>query len=536
MSTVNEKPNIILILADDMGFSDLGITGSEIQTPCLDMMARSGLLLTSMYNCARCCPTRASLLTGLYPHKAGIGHMTPDLGLEAYQGYLKSHALTIAEILKISGYQTLMSGKWHVGGNYVARDADDWTPGDSSHPTPRQRGFERFFGIVDGSANHFSPHHLMEDDKRIEVEPGFYFTDTITNKAIQMIKETDENKPFFLYLGHTAPHWPLQAPEETISKYENSYSRGWDYIRGARHEQMNSHGILRQNWKLSPRDESAPAWTDIKHTEWEAMKMAVYAAQIDRMDQSIGRLISSLKQQEKFDNTLILFLSDNGGCAEFLAEDGFLQRFPETTADGKKVTLGNIVGVRPGPSNTFMSYDLPWSNVSNSPFRLHKHWVHEGGISTPMIVHWPAKIRKSNIVHEPVHVVDILPTILEVSGVSYPNENKERSTMKLDGESILPLIYGKDWQRQQPIFWEHEGNSAIRLDNMKLVRQHGQPWELYDMDDDRTEQKDLIGTNSPVEDMLKHEYTGWEEACGVEDWSIIEERFLKAYKLKSLHG
>ena len=537
MPNSDSKPNIILILVDDMGFSDIGIMGSEIQTPHLDTMARNGLLLTSMYNCSRCCPTRASLLTGLYPHKAGVGHMTPNLGLQAYQGFLREDALTIAEVLKISGYKTLMSGKWHVGGNYVARDADNWNVGDNEHPTPRQRGFDKFFGIVDGSANHFSPHYLMEDDSRIEVDSeNFYFTDAITDKAIKMIETTNTEQPFFLYLGHTAPHWPLQAPAETIAKYESFYLKGWDHFRATRHEEMLGLGVLKHNWALSPRDQSAPAWTDTKHTDWEAMKMAVYAAQVDHMDQSIGRLIRSLKHQKKLDNTLIFFLSDNGGCAEFLAEDGFLQRFPDKTADGRPVELGNKIGLRPGGAQTFMSYDLPWSNVSNAPFRLFKHWVHEGGISTPLIVHWPDKIKKPNISHEPAHVVDIMPTILDAAGITYPSSHGDHEMMTLDGESLLSLICGRNWKREQPIYWEHEGNSAIRFDNMKLVRLHGQPWELYDMDVDRTELNDLATTNTPLEKKLQAEYGGWEKSCGVEDWSIIEERFLKAFNMKSIHG
>ena len=537
MSEPCKRPNIILILVDDMGFSDLGIMGSEIRTPHLDSLARNGLLLSSMYNCSRCCPTRASLLTGLYPHKAGVGHMTPDLGSPAYQGFLREDALTIAEVLGLAGYRTLMSGKWHVGGNYVARDADNWTIGDTTHPTPRQRGFDRFFGIVDGAINYFSPHYLIEDDSRVEVtSEDFYFTDAITDKAVEMIEGGEDRQPFFLYMGHTAPHWPLQAPEETIATYETAYLRGWDSIRAARYEEMQSRGVLRHKWEISPRDEAAPAWADVKNGDWEAIRMGVYAAQIDRMDQSIGRLVHSLRTLGKLDDTLIFFLSDNGGCAEFLAEDGFAQRYPDKTIDGRPITLGNQVGLRPGSAQTFMSYDLPWSNVSNAPFRLYKHWVHEGGISTPLIVHWPNGIAKSEIVHEPAHVVDIMPTILEAAGATYPSEFDEHETQELDGESLMSMFKTGDWQRQQPIYWEHEGNSAIRLGNMKLVRLHGQPWELYDMDVDRTELNDLAGTNLSLERRLQSDYGGWAEACGVEDWSTIEQRFLQAFGMKSIHG
>ena len=537
MPDPSAKPNVILILVDDMGFSDLGIMGSEIQTPHLDALARNGLVLSSMYNCSRCCPTRASLLTGLYPHKAGVGHMTPHLGSRAYQGYLREDAPTIAEVLGLSDYRTLMSGKWHVGGNYVAREADRWIVGDETHPTPRQRGFDRFFGIVDGAVNYFSPHYLMEDDERVEVtSESFYFTDAITDKAIDMIESGEDRRPFFLYLAHTAPHWPLQAPEETIAKYEDVYLKGWDAIRAARYEEMHARGILRHRWDLSPRDKDAPAWTDVKHAAWEAIRMGVYAAQIDRMDRSIGRLVQCLERLGKLDDTLIFFLSDNGGCAEFLAEDGFAQRYPEKTVDGRPIALGNRVGLRPGSAQTFMSYDLPWANVSNAPFRLYKHWVHEGGISTPLIVHWPNGIAKPEIVHEPAHVVDIMPTILEVAGAAYPSTHGEHETQEPDGVSLLPLFETGTWAREQPIYWEHEGNSAIRCGNMKLVRRHGRPWELYDMDVDRTELNDLAGANAPLEERLQRDYLRWEEACGVEEWSTIEKRFLDAFGMKDIHG
>jgi len=288
-ATSGKRPNIVLILVDDMGFADLGIMGSEIRTPNIDRLARGGVLMSSMYNCARCCPTRASLLTGLYPHKAGIGHMTPNLGVPAYQGFLRNDTVTIAEALRLSGYRTVMSGKWHVGGNFIARDAENWTIGDLEHPTPRQRGFDRFFGIVDGGSNYFSPHYLIEDDSKVEVTAdNFYFTDAITDKAIKMTGEGDGAKPFFLYLAHTAPHWPLQAPAEDIARYEGMYLKGWDQLRANRHEEMQAAGVLRHRWAMSPRDASAPAWVDINETDWEAARMAVYAAQVDRLDQSVG--------------------------------------------------------------------------------------------------------------------------------------------------------------------------------------------------------------------------------------------------------
>lgn len=285
------RPNVVLILADDLGFADLGCTGSEIRTANLDQLAQDGTLLTSMYNCARCCPTRASLLTGLYPHQAGIGHMGTNLGTPAYQGFLRKDAATIAEHLSAGGYKTLMAGKWHVSGDFPSRDPESWEIGAPAHPTPRQRGFDRFYGLLDGAAHFFSPHHIMEDDRTVAFLPDdFYFTDAITDKAIDMVKEAvDEEAPFFLYLAHTAPHWPLHAPPEDIALYDRVYAKGWDATRTARHEEMIGRRLFQRNWDITPRDESVLPWQDAQEKDWEASKMATYAAMVDRMDQSVGQ-------------------------------------------------------------------------------------------------------------------------------------------------------------------------------------------------------------------------------------------------------
>jgi len=331
------RPNVLLILADDMGFSDLGATGSEIRTPHIDGIARRGMLFSSLYNCGRCCPTRASLLTGLYPHKAGVGHMGANLGSAAYQGYLRNDAGTIAELLRPAGYRTLMAGKWHVAGDFWARLVDTWRVGDVDHPTPRQRGFDRFYGIIDGTINYFSPWYIMENDRKVEVSPtDFYFTDAITDKAIGMIEESvRDEKPFFMYLAHCAPHWPLQAHPEDIARYEGAYGKGWDATRTARHETMQSLGVLEHKWAISPRDEEVAAWRDTPHRGWEARRMAVYAAMIDRMDQQIGRVLATLQRLGQYEDTLVLFLSDNGGCAELMREDGWAKFYPDVTNDGK---------------------------------------------------------------------------------------------------------------------------------------------------------------------------------------------------------
>lgn len=533
-----ERPNVVLVLVDDMGFSDLGIMGSEIRTPNIDALAHNGVLLSAMYNCARCCPTRASLLTGLYPHKAGIGHMGTNLGTPAYQGFLRNDAATIAELMRLGGYRTLMSGKWHVGGDYTARLVDSWRVGDVEHPTPRQRGFDRFYGFVDGVMNFFSPHYMMRDDSRVEVSPSdFYLTDAITDNAIQMIDESVSlDQPFFLYLAHHAPHWPLQAPEEDIARYDGVYSGGWDATRTARHEEMQARGVLQHKWNISPRDEAAPGWGDVKVKDWEAARMAAYAAMIDRLDQNIGRVTSRLKELGILDDTLILFLSDNGGCAEFMAEDGWGKYYSDQHNDGRKIEIGNRPTLRPGGPLTFMSYDLPWANVSNAPFRLFKHWVHEGGISTPLIVQWPKRFRPRTVVHSPCHVIDVLPTILAATGVGYPSELGGEVIQAMDGENILPLLEGRSWERERPLFFEHEGNCAIRDGKFKLVRKFNQPWELYDMEEDRTELNDMMGRNEPLTARLTRDYEGWAEATGVADWNRMQPILLKAWDLGDVHG
>jgi len=520
------KPNVILILVDDMGFSDLGCTGSEIETPNIDALAEKGALLSSMYNCARCCPTRAALLTGLYPHKAGIGHMAVNLGTPAYQGFLRNDSATIAELLRPAGYRTLMSGKWHVGGDFSPRDADSWEVGTRERPTPRQRGFDRFYGILDGATHFFSPHYVLEDDSRAEVSPSdFYLTDAITDKALGMVEEAvAAEQPFFLYLAHAAPHWPLHAHAEDIAKYETAYRGGWDAIRTARHEEMLGRGVLQHDWAISPRDTEAPPWAEAAHRDWEAAKMAVYAAMIDCLDRNVGRLVDKLKEADLYENTLILFLSDNGGCAEFMAEDGWAKFYPDRHNDGRRILLGNRPDLSPGGPLTFMSYDLPWANVSNAPFRRFKHWVHEGGISTPLLAHWPSRIAPRQTIHSPWHVVDILPTILEACGLAYPAEYGGHALQALDGESFLPALCGKTQEREQPIFWEHEGNCAVRQDNFKLVKVFGADWELYDMERDRTELHDLAGRNRPVEQDLKRSFGAWAEGVGVQDWAPLAEK------------
>lgn len=531
------RPNILLILADDMGYSDLGCYGSEIRTPNLDRLAASGLRFSQMYNSARCCPSRASLLTGLNPHQTGVGHMMDALGPPEYQGYLNRNCATVAEVLSSAGYATYMSGKWHVGGRYDLIDDSRWEElkGSEDFPIPTQRGFDRFYGIVAGSANYFFPRLLMEDDRFLELDPaGYYFTDAITDNAVKMLDENaaansrasangDAEKPFFLHVTYTAPHWPLHAHEEDIARYEGKYRGGWDTLRADRHEELKASGILSDKWEISPRNASATAWEDEGEKDWEDLKMATYAAMIDRMDQGIGRIMDKVREMGAEDNTLVMFLSDNGGCAEFLAEDSNRpepSQYASPNPDGTPVKMGNILGQRPGPGDTFMSYSLPWANASNSPFRLFKRWTHEGGISTPFIVSWPERIRQAGIVHEPTHISDIPATCIDAGGATYPTELNGNDITPIEGVSFMNAIDNGEWKRDLPIYWEHEGSRALRIDNWKLVAEVGGEWELYDMDEDRTELNNLVESNAPKAAEMIALYDAWAERCGVQPWPL----------------
>jgi arylsulfatase A-like enzyme len=365
------QPNIILIMNDDMGFSDLGCYGGEVDTPNLDNLAENGLRFTQFYNTARCCPSRASLLTGLYPHQADVGHMTGDDGIDGYLGDLSLDAVTIAEVLKDSGYRTFMSGKWHVTRHIHGPD----------HNWPCQRGFDDYYGILTGCGNYYHPKTLMRNNTPIEAEPGYFITDAITDEAIRQIQSTaEEMTPFFQYIAYTAPHWPLHAHDKDTAKYKGRFDAGWDILREQRLKRMVGLGLIHKSWLLSERDETVPPWEEANHKDWEVRRMEVYAAQIDRMDQGIGRIFQALKDTGKWDNTLIVFLADNGGCAEELSKvtGDWIRRGKETagtlkTWDGTDVRFGNLPEIIPGGEDTYTSYGVPWANVSNTPFRLYKH-------------------------------------------------------------------------------------------------------------------------------------------------------------------
>ena len=309
-----KPPNIILIMGDDMGYSDIGCYGGEIHTPNLDQLAANGLRFTQFYNSACCCPTRASLLTGLYPQQAGIGHMLDDRGTPAYRGDLSDQAVTIAEVLKEAGYSTYMSGKWHVT-PYIVENPDkkNW---------PRQRGFDRFFGMISGAGSFYDPRSPALENEYVAPGDNFYATTDFSNYGVKHIQEHTGENPFFLYLSYTAAHWPMHAPAKEVAKYKGRYDSGWDALRLQRYDRMKKMGIIPDHWKLTPRDSLGQVWsTDIDNKAWELANMEVYAAMVDMMDQGIGQVIDALKEKGELDNTLIFFLQDNGACAEIMEED-----------------------------------------------------------------------------------------------------------------------------------------------------------------------------------------------------------------------
>ena len=490
-SDTTNKPNIIIILADDMGYSDLGCTGSEINTPHLDQLAKNGLLFTHCYNAARCCPSRASLLTGLYQHRAGVGHMSQDRGYPAYQGHLNQQCVTIAEVLREKGYRTIMTGKWHVG--------------DEREYWPDRRGFDRFFGIPAGGGLYFYPSEFVDrpiyrNGKRVTPDPEtFYSTDNFTDEAIRFVREADvAEQPFFLYLAHIAPHFPLQAWPEDIARYEGTYDAGYEAIRTHRFGRQQKLGVVSEQTNLSPAD--FPDWESMDDPSTEARKMEIYAAQVDRLDQNIGRLLDALRSMDALDNTVIMFLSDNGASSEEV------NRAPEAKI---------------GTKDSFVSYGKHWANVSNTPYRLYKSMTHEGGIMTPLIVHWPEGIEEVNrLEHQPVHINDIMPTCLELAGAEYPQQYQGRKILPVDGRSFVPLLHQGEETVHQQLFWEHQGNQAVREGDWKLVRRQHQPWELYNLEQDPTELHNLSKENKTLLDTLKDTWNHWAEEAGAREWPI----------------
>jgi arylsulfatase len=525
------RPNIVLILADDMGFSDIGCYGGEVNTPNLDWLGRRGIRLTHFYNTARCSPSRASLLTGLHPHQVGIGILNFDDSPDGYPGTLSERCVTIAECLRATGYATYMSGKWHL--------ASDMENPNGAWPT--RRGFDRVFGTLEGAGSFYEPRTLIRDERSAEhetLDPDFFYTDAISDNAVAFLEEhlrDRADQPFFLYLAYTAPHWPLHAHEEDVAKYRGRFDAGWDRLRQERFDRLIAEGIIDETWPLSERDARVAPWEEVEDKRWEARRMEVYAAQIDRMDQGIGKVLRTLRAHDRLDDTLVVFLSDNGGCAEEMPPDSvreFVTSFvplKERTRDGEPVVPGNVPGLMPGPASTYQSYGRAWANLSNTPFREYKHWVHEGGIATPLIAHWPARLgTRGALCHQPFQLVDVLPTLLDAAGADYPAHRAGLPIPPQEGVSMLPALRGEDVPglAERPLYWEHEGNCAVRVGRYKLVRKHGHPWELYDIVADRTELRNLADREPERVAAMARAYEEWAARCGV----IPRERVLDLYR------
>jgi len=475
----DDRPNIVLILADDMGFSDIGCYGSEIQTPNLDKLADNGLRYTQFYNTSRCCPTRASMLTGLYPHQTGLGWMTRlDLGTTGYTGELNKESVTLAEVLKNAGYSTYMSGKWHV-------NKDDQCEQDSpKYNWPLHRGFDKFHGILRGSSDYFQPNNLYDGDTLIQPNEDFYFTDMVNDKASEFInthfKDKKEN-PFFMYVAHIAPHWPLHAKPEDIAKYQGKYLEGWEVARKKRYEKMIALGIITPNTELSEPVDAVLDWDSLSKDQKIDMdkRQAIFAAQVDALDQGIGRIVETLKKNNQLDNTIIIFLSDNGSSSLALSR--------------KSKLLEDL-----GTQKSYESYGVSWANLSNTPMKFYKTYEHEGGVSTPMIVHWPKGIKaKGELRSQTGHVIDFMPTLLEVAKVNYPEVYKEHKILPLEGESLVPS-FNLNKVHNRTIYFEHNANRGVRDGDWKLVSlgkkkfPYTSPWELYNLKEDRSETNNLI--------------------------------------------
>ena len=477
----NPPPNIVLIMSDDLGFSDLGCYGSEIQTPHLDQLAAQGMRMTQFYNTAKCTQSRAMMLTGLHHQQ------TDDL-------IRRDNNVTMAEVLQEAGYRTIMSGKWHLGNWQEERD------------TPNNRGFDRFFGFLNGAVDFYtgrdygSGTNFMRQDSAIyEAPDGFYTTDGFTDFAVKEVAQaTQENQPFFLYLAHNAPHFPLQVPEENTQKYQGRYAIGWDSLRQERHQRMIQLGVVQPQWSLAPRDSLTPAWERLSSSQQqqEQRLMEVYAGMIDRLDQQIGRLLDQLETSGVADNTLVIFLSDNGGCP----------------FDANHAPM-----VPPGGPGSARTYDTEWAQASNTPFRRYKQWIHEGGIATPMIVRWPGRIAPNTVSSVPGQLLDLMPTLLGAAEAAYPQQYRNRTLLPAEGVSLLPAWRGDTVRRTQPMFWEYEGSRAVRDGDWKLVGERGGPWELYHLGEDRTEMNNRIAELPERAQLMVEQYDSWAQRVGARD-------------------
>ncbi len=479
----DERPNIVLIMCDDMGFSDIGCYGGEIQTPNIDRLAEEGMRFTQFYNCAKCTTTRASIVTGLHPRRGG-------------GGLLRQNMVTTGEVLRAAGYHTCLSGKWHLG------------RGDTTHPY--KRGFDEYYGLLDGCCNFFNPvqpdppykggrvRTFGHNDKYVKEFPDdYYTTDAFSDHAAKMIRQYAKgDKPFFVHVCYTAPHYPMHARPEDVAKYKGKYAAGWDKLREARHKRQIEMGLIDPKWKLPGRDGGTPAWEDEKNKEYEDLRMAVYAAMIDSMDQGIGRILKAVEESGEKENTLVMFLSDNGGCAE---NPG-----------------GTVTSRIPGPKEYYVAVGRPWAYAQNTPFRRYKAWVHEGGVATPLVARWPKVVKPGTITRQVGHIIDLMPTFVEMAKTEYPKEFNGREIIPCEGKSLMPVLQGRQREAHDTICWEWAGNRAVLQGKWKLVYDKElRRWELFDLEADRTETSDLAkGQPDRVEKMIET-WNNWAKRCGL---------------------
>lgn len=495
-AVADDRPNIVLVMVDDMGYSDIGCYGGEIPTPNIDRLAADGVRFSQFYNAARCCPTRASLLTGLYQHQTGIGHMMSegrfnfDYGVDGYKGQLNRSCVTLADLLGSAGYDTWMTGKWHLG--------------DEMDDRPLQRGWDKFYGSLSGAFSYFMPHgdrHLMEGNTPLPPpDPdNYYTTDAFTDKAIDWIEGQQDDKPFFLYLSHNAPHWPLHAKQEDIQQFVGKYMKGWDAIRKERFERQVEMGLFDESLGVSPRDPTVRPWSEVPEDQKQRSdyRMAVYAAQVYSIDENMGKLIQALESEDKLDNTLIFFLADNGACAEPYNEfgGGDFDRINDPTT-------GGMVSVGSG-----------WANMQNTPFRQYKNKPYEGGMATPFIAHWPGGIpgkMEGKILPDLAHILDVMPTFIDLSGAKYPAVIDQELIPEPEGQSLLSILEGNGREEPEYLFFEHQMNCVVRSGDWKAISQFGEwKWELYNIRNDRNELKDVSGEHPEIVDRLDRAWRNW---------------------------
>jgi arylsulfatase len=459
-----ERPNILIVLTDDMGFSDLGCFGGEIETPHLDTLAAGGLRFTEFYNTARCWPTRATLMSGRYSNKLGPSQVT------------------IAELLKKAGYNTGMVGKWHLGM-------------DPKKDGPVQRGFDSFYGTMTGAGSFWDPYTLTRNTEAAEPDgDDYYYTDKIGSEAVTQIEDfVKSDKPFFQYVAFTAAHWPLHAPEKSIQKYLKRYEGGWDQLRKERYARMLKMGIIdKERWPLPEREPRVNDWKTVDHKAWHIRNQAIYAAMVDHMDQAMGRIIAALKRTGQFENTLIIYAHDNGACPEHLSGNGWNTAnniLAKAKQEGQIVAVGDQYNVPMGGPLTYGSVGHNWAHAQNTPMRRYKSNVHNGGACTPAIMHWPSglKTKPGSITAERGHVVDLMATCLELAGTTYPEKFADKTLEPHESKSLVPVLTGGSTDRNHAYLFNHSGTHAIIRGDYKIVREGKRPWALYNLVRNRTE-------------------------------------------------